>query len=332
MILELRDHHPAAPATVGILVTSHNRRQLLQSALESAVRQTYPHFHLAIVDDASTDGSVEAIRGFAERYPGQVTAIFKQARTGMTDSFNRGLAALRHLPYVAFLDDDDIWEPDKLRRQVEQFDQCPSLGLVFTEATIIDADSQPTGQLFSDIFGSPDLEEPATHLFSRGMFVCRSSAVVSTEALAVIDFRYDLGHGVMSDTFMWQVISAHMAIAYISEPLTRYRRSASSVSVSHPAIFLRESYENRLLALRRFRRVQDAVGGERVGLAILDDYAMYWAINNLRAGNYREYAWYARRLLQRRVAPLAVRLTYETLRGVAARQMRRLAGRLRRRT
>jgi hypothetical protein len=130
---------------------------------------------------------------------------------------------------------------------------------------------------------------------------------------------------------MWQVISAYYPIAYIPEALTSYRRSEASVSVADPSLFLRESYENRLLALRRFPEVRAAAGGWSTGLRVLDDYTLYWGINRLRAGNYSEFAWYARRMLERHSASLTARLCYQAIRAIAARTVRARARRLRQR-
>lgn len=105
-------HHP----TVSCIITTRNRRGLVDRAIRSVLEQTYPCTELIIIDDASSDQTVEYLQ---ERYadnPG-ITVIRNRHQLGPALARNKG-TALAGGEYVSFLDDDDQWLPGKIERQL----------------------------------------------------------------------------------------------------------------------------------------------------------------------------------------------------------------------
>jgi len=109
------DNSPRSDApTVSVVITTFNRQDILPRAIQSVLSQTFDDFELIIVDDHSTDGTPDAIRRFDDS---RLTYIRRSENGGLSRSRNAGIAASRG-EYVAFLDDDDEWKPDKLKTQM----------------------------------------------------------------------------------------------------------------------------------------------------------------------------------------------------------------------
>lgn len=113
---------PVVP--IDIIIPVYNREGWLAQSLSSVVAQTYPHWELFIVDDGSTDGTQQICAQWAARDP-RIQWV-SQARSGVSAARNRGVA-MGQAPWVAFLDSDDQWKPEKLKRQVQQILESPDL-------------------------------------------------------------------------------------------------------------------------------------------------------------------------------------------------------------
>ena len=101
-------------ALVSIIVTTYNRRSYVKGAVLSVLSQDYPEKEIIVVDDGSTDGSIEEIEGLPVAY------IHKQNK-GISSARNTGIAASRG-DYIAFLDVDDLWLKGKLSTQMESME------------------------------------------------------------------------------------------------------------------------------------------------------------------------------------------------------------------
>lgn len=100
---------------VSIVIPTHDRRRLLHLALISALGQRDVDVEIIVVDDASTDGTADVVSGVAD---GRVRLVRRSVRRGVSATRNRGIAEAGS-DWVAFLDDDDLWAPDKLARQLD---------------------------------------------------------------------------------------------------------------------------------------------------------------------------------------------------------------------
>ena len=118
-----------------MIVCTRNRAGLLAQALSSVRGQTFGDFEIVVVDDASSDGTGEVLAAFAGQ---DLRVVRHRERRGYVAAVNAGLAAARG-EYVAFLDDDDLWRPAKLERQVAALDAAgPDVGWVYTWRELFD--------------------------------------------------------------------------------------------------------------------------------------------------------------------------------------------------
>jgi len=108
---------PVTGPPVSVLIPTFNQIAFVDEAIESAVTQDYEPLQVVIVDDGSTDGTAEAIRRWAARYPARVLAMTGLPHVGMAANWNRGLHACSGT-YVAFSAGDDVYLPGKIAAQV----------------------------------------------------------------------------------------------------------------------------------------------------------------------------------------------------------------------
>jgi glycosyltransferase involved in cell wall biosynthesis len=114
-------------ATVSVIVPTFNRWPMVAEAVESVLTQTYKDFELIVVDDGSDDGTVDRLATY-----GTLVKVVRQPNQGVAAARNRG-AALASGRYLAFLDSDDLWRPDKLEAQVGLFALEPALLINHTD-------------------------------------------------------------------------------------------------------------------------------------------------------------------------------------------------------
>ena len=117
---------------VSVVVSFLNAERFLNQAISSVQDQEYQHWELLLVDDGSTDGSTEIARSWAAREPHRIFYLehAAHANLGLSASRNLGIHAARG-EYVAFLDADDVWLSERLRRGVEIMQVNPSIGMVY---------------------------------------------------------------------------------------------------------------------------------------------------------------------------------------------------------
>lgn len=115
---------------VSCIVPTFNSRRFVGEALASILAQTYRPLEIIVADDGSTDGTIELVRA----HGGYITLV-SQATVGPASTRNLGLDAARG-DFIAFLDADDRWHPEKLERQIARFLAQPALDLCVTAAQL----------------------------------------------------------------------------------------------------------------------------------------------------------------------------------------------------
>jgi glycosyltransferase involved in cell wall biosynthesis len=115
---------------VSVIIPTYNRSHVLGRAVRSVLSQTYQDFELIVVDDGSSDATVEVVSGFADP---RIRCLRHEKNRGAAAARNSGIKAARG-EYIAFLDSDDEWLPEKLQKQVEALAKLPSrVGMVYTD-------------------------------------------------------------------------------------------------------------------------------------------------------------------------------------------------------
>ena len=131
----------AAAPLVDVVLPGYNGRDVIRGAIDSALAQGV-HLRVIVVDDGSKDDTGAIARAY-----GPPVHVITQANRGVSGARNTGLAAAR-APYVALLDQDDVWAPGKLARQLALLEAHPDVGLVFTDMLLL----EPDGTVVEDGF------------------------------------------------------------------------------------------------------------------------------------------------------------------------------------
>jgi glycosyltransferase involved in cell wall biosynthesis len=121
---------------VTVVIPNYNYGRFLPATIDSVLAQTFTDFEVLVVDDGSTDDSVEVLRSYGDRIRWIV-----QKYSGQSASRNRGLAESRGR-FIALLDADDVWLPEKLERQMKLFENRPEVGIVYCGFWAADASLQ----------------------------------------------------------------------------------------------------------------------------------------------------------------------------------------------
>lgn len=205
---------------VSVLIPNYNYAQYIEKAVESVERQTYRNFEIIVVNNGSTDNSLEVLRALGNRI-----TLVDQKNLGQSGSRNSGLKHARG-EFIAFLDADDTWEPTKLEKQVALF-RDQEVGLVYTGLKRVNSQGETIsvqlplhrGRILENFIKSP------------------GAAVVGGESTAVIrkialdqagefDPRLSVGSG----WDMWRRIAAQWKIESVNEPLANYLQHNSNLS------------------------------------------------------------------------------------------------------
>jgi glycosyltransferase involved in cell wall biosynthesis len=127
------------PSKISLVMTVYNREIYLPQALDSILAQTYPHWQLTLWDDGSTDTSPEIARAYASRDPR--IQFVPTAHTGRIPALHAAIQ-VTNLPYLAFVDSDDLLDPDALTATVKILDSHPDVGMVYSDYLLIDEHNQ----------------------------------------------------------------------------------------------------------------------------------------------------------------------------------------------
>lgn len=132
---------------VSVIVPAYNAEQFISLTLDSLVSQTYSNFEVIVVDDGSQDGTAEIVDDYASR--DRRIKLFQQANAGVAIARNQAIH-LSQGQYIAPIDADDIWYPQKLEKQVQCFSQADaSVGLVYSWSADIDESDRITGGFYT---------------------------------------------------------------------------------------------------------------------------------------------------------------------------------------
>jgi glycosyltransferase involved in cell wall biosynthesis len=118
---------PGTSPLVSVIIPTYNRGWIIKEAIESVLAQDFTDFELIVVDDGSTDDTFEILGGF-----GDALKVLRQSNRGVSAARNRGIETSAGR-WIAFLDSDDLWLPQKLSRQVEFFNTHPDALICQTE-------------------------------------------------------------------------------------------------------------------------------------------------------------------------------------------------------
>lgn len=289
---------------VSIVLPTYNRLDLLRQALASIRAQTYTDYEIVVVDDGSTDGT----RAWMEANPNDTLVYLRQENAGVSTARNAGIRAARG-ELLAFLDDDDLWLPAKLERQVPLFDN-PDVGFVFCGNAYCDA----SGRIEMLRVPGPEYRGHAVPAMLRRNMMPTPSVMVRRRLALEAGVMYeDLVFG--EDWNYWLRIAARCKVDYVPEILVHFREMPGGLSrlpfdafrTNTLALFegifrdpesarLLEPYRREALSQAHARVAEEALHRGRLDVARKEA----WQALRLRSGNRIAWRVLPRALLGRR--------------------------------
>lgn len=206
-----------------VIIPTFNRADLLPETVQSVLAQTYRNFEVIVVDDGSTDDTVGVLKPYLEQI-----RYFYQANHGLASARNRGIQEATG-DFVAFLDSDDLYEPEFLSRVLETFRANHAAGAVFVaEREFVDTKTPP-GRVYSK--RTPGLYFDPSGMVGRDTGVGSGRPpVIRREWLEKLGgFNERIRCAV--DSEMWIRYSFHVAMVFLPDPLIRRRRHPGNLSL-----------------------------------------------------------------------------------------------------
>ena len=200
---------------VSVVTPVYNGARTLRRALDSALAQQFDDFEVVVVDDGSTDATPEILACYGDRI-----RVIRQERGGCSAASNTGCRAARG-DFIAWIDADDIWMPNKLARIVALLERDPRCVLVFSNAAKFLESGETLDDFVAPEFAhAPTLDEMLTHLWP----IISTTAVVRRSALEQIGYFFvqPRFYHSCSDIYAWLRLRELGHFHYVPENLARY--------------------------------------------------------------------------------------------------------------
>lgn len=218
---------------VTVICVCYNHEQFVEEAIQSVVQQTYANLQIIVLDDGSSDASVQKIKSinFAGRL---VEFILLETNVGYCKAFNKTLPLLKGEFFIDFAT-DDVMMPDRIEKQVQKFQSLDgSYGVVFTDAIYIDETGFELRHHYDYMFKKGLIHEIQqgyiySHLLSR-YFI--AAPTMMTRRQVIEDLKgYDENLS-YEDFDFWIRSSIRYQYAFLNEKLTKIRKSRGSMSTT----------------------------------------------------------------------------------------------------
>ncbi len=240
-----------ARPTVSIVIPTYNRADVLSRALDSVIAQTVHSWEIVLIDDGSTDATAE----LAERYERRLGDRFQyryQKNAGASAARNTGIDLSRG-EFVAFLDSDDEFLPNKLERQLKLFELRPSLGMVYSDYSYVDLQGQRVASVFDTL--TPQARQVPHERVTPTMCVCLRSLFdsllrkyfVSTitgmvRRSVLNEICWPVGIKYAEEWLFYLQVSRACNAGFVDEPLCLHHHTAGSMSRTDKGQNVQERY------------------------------------------------------------------------------------------
>jgi glycosyltransferase involved in cell wall biosynthesis len=206
---------------VSVIIPCYNAARFLAQAIESVLSQTFRSFEILVIDDGSTDDTAKIITSYGDRI-----RYCHQENRGTASARNLGITMAQGV-FVAFLDADDIWLPNKLEIQLRLFDREPSLGVVYSDCYSIDEDGERTGFYLQRKLAKK--RDQAEEIFIKD-FIPNSSIIIRRSCFDLIGF-HDETMLLSEDEDLKIRLADRFPIGYVNMPLAEWRQHEGNKSL-----------------------------------------------------------------------------------------------------
>lgn len=246
---------------VSVIVPSYNHQQYIEECLLSVINQTYINIQLIVIDDGSTDESVKIIQRLKEIYG---FTFIAQSNIGLSATLNKAISNYVKGDYVAILASDDYWHTAKIAQQVGFFSRESSYAMIFSNAALVNGNSQVTGCFDRKRFS---VTSSFGNLFTNKTGIPALTTLIKTSIFKTVGlFDEKL---LIEDWDMWLRIAHHYKIGYQDEVLAYYRFHGNNIS-SQTELML----QNRFQIIEKWKKIEPSL--HQASLA-------YWQLYGLKS-------------------------------------------------
>lgn len=217
---------------IDVVIPAYNASAFINRTLESVAQQTLAPATVIVVDDGSVDETAEFVRRFSDAHPAQKIVLVSQTNKGISGARNTGLKVATS-EFVALLDADDLWEPEKLERQAALFmrEGAEKLGLVYCDYRLIDENGNAV-QARSHV--GPCLRGSIRQELRKGNLISGSASAVLIRRRVLQDVGlFDETLVCCEDWDLWLRISKSWEVDFVPQTLVCIRRHSQSIQLDN---------------------------------------------------------------------------------------------------
>jgi len=240
---------------VSIIVPTFNREKMLKETIDSLINQTFEDFEIVIVDNCSADNTESVVKS----YKNKKVRYFKNQNNGiLAINMNYGMKKAKG-EYIAFCDDDDLWMPDKLEKQLVEFEKDEKIGLVCTNGMNFN-ETGDYGLVHKNFLN--DNEFKFESLILRNPII-NSSILIKKSVIDDVGMMDEEPEIFGSEEYsLWIRTSKKYKIKYIDSPLIKYR--------THPEVYRNEEAESILVKEQVYRKLlNNEIMGHKLFLKVM---------------------------------------------------------------
>ncbi|MBD3419891.1 MAG: glycosyltransferase [Chitinivibrionales bacterium] len=212
---------------VSIIIASYNRENYLQAAIKSALDQTYPAIELIVIDDCSSFNVASCVTSLSEN----ITLLKNEENRGLSASQNKALRIVRG-QYVGMLNDDDLYAPTKIEKQIQLFQKNPQLDIVYTDFCFINEEGAkyPTSRGRQQKLNTKRSMPNTLHALLMGNFIDAISPLVKRSCYKEAG-EFDESLRNLEDWDIWLRMAAHgFKFHFLNEQLVSIRKHSHNKS------------------------------------------------------------------------------------------------------
>lgn len=209
---------------VSVVIPTHNRGNLIEKSVRSAMKQTHTNLEIIVISDGSLDNTDEVMEKLMQE-DSRIKFFSYYPSKGANEARNMGILKSK-FEYVAFLDDDDQWFPDKLEKQLEIFSKDLEIGLVCGGINAIYVD-----QNTESVFIPPAKRDSSKDILIRNCIGSTTTVVVKKELFAKSGM-FDVELQALQDYDLWIRLCQHTKVGVLKEPCVKYYHYPNSNQIS----------------------------------------------------------------------------------------------------
>ncbi len=211
---------------VSVAMCTYNGRLYLEEQLKSIAAQSRVPDELVVCDDGSQDGTMDILKVFKKNSPFPVRIYVNEKNMGSTKNFEKALS-LCGGDIIAFSDQDDVWRPEKLEKILKVFSSAPSVGLVFTDAEVVDKELKPLDYSMWDTVNFTEKDKKNV-INGKAVYTLLRRNVATGATMAFRSCYRDaflpIPENWYHDAWVAFIISVLTGIGFIDEQLIKYRQ------------------------------------------------------------------------------------------------------------